>query len=103
MGVAESFHALPAGARLFALTTRTHSRATEVRVRYAATASDSTGALLHLETDWQHTDITTVADRTFTGSDGVWLSCTFTNPEARPIGFGDSSQDEQCNVLLYHR
>ncbi|AKF05669.1 hypothetical protein [Sandaracinus amylolyticus] len=97
-----SFHAMPASAELVALTTLTRSRA-DATVRHAASAADTTGALIHDAVDWSAPGTTIAAPRrTFGGEDGLRLTCTITADDST-LTAGLSSRDEICAALAYHR
>ncbi|UJR81725.1 hypothetical protein [Sandaracinus amylolyticus] len=97
-----SFHAMPSGAELIALTTLTRSRG-DATVRHAASAADAAGVLLHDALDWTAPGTTIAAPRlTFGGEDGLRLTCTITTGDST-VTAGLSSSDELCTALAYYR
>jgi hypothetical protein len=100
--VEESFHSLPSAARVFALTSHTHSRGVYASLHRAAHIGDSSATLLHESHDWAEPPLDLFdPPLTFGSNEGLWLQCIYDNDEPYPIGFGTGFDDEMCFLWAY--
>lgn len=98
----QSFHTVPDGARIFALTSHTHGLGTHASIRDATSASDTTGELLHESTNWAEPPLSTFAPaRVLAAGRGLRLSCTYENTRSETVSFGLGFDDEMCFLWAY--
>jgi hypothetical protein len=97
-----SFHAVPAGARIFGLSSHTHALGTDVSI-HRGTSISAVTALMHQSTDWEATPLSLFDPvATFTAGEGLRLACTYNNTTGSPVTFGTSLTDEMCLLWAYH-
>lgn len=97
-----SFHTVPEGARVFALTSHTHSLGTYASIHDATSSSDTTGELLHESTSWAEPPLSTFAPpRVLAPGRGLRLTCTYENTRSETVGFGLGFEDEMCFLWAY--
>ncbi|UJR83898.1 hypothetical protein [Sandaracinus amylolyticus] len=98
-----SFHYVPDGARLFALTSHTHSLGTYAAIHRARSESDYDTPPLHESTEWAEPPLDTFAPPLVLGSDeGLRLTCTYYNDRAETVSFGLDFADEMCFLWAYY-
>jgi hypothetical protein len=96
-----SFHAVPAGARLFGLTSHTHQWGTRATI-HRGTDVSSPGEQLHVSTDWSEPPLDLFdPPLTFAGGEGLILTCEYENTSDRSVGFGTGFDDEMCFLWAY--
>lgn len=99
---ATSFHRVPSGARIFALTSHTHSLGTYASIHDATSAADTSGVLLHESTNWAEPPLDTFAPpRVLAAGRGLRLSCTWQNTSDAAVSFGLGFEDEMCFLWAY--
>lgn len=97
-----SFHTVPEGARVFALTSHTHSLGTYASIHDATSAGDATGELLHESTSWAEPPLSTFTPpRVLAPGRGLRLTCTYENTRSETVGFGLGFEDEMCFLWAY--
>lgn len=97
-----SFHGVPTGARIFGLTSHTHSLGTYASIHRGTSESTYT-ELLHEADDWANPRLDTFAPPlVLDPSEGLRLQCDYENTTANPVGFGLGFDDEMCFLWAYY-
>lgn len=97
-----SFHRPDPGARIFAITSHTHSLGTYASIEDAVSVSDTTGTLLHESRDWAEPPLDLFDPPLVIGEDrGLRLTCTYRNDTDDYVGFGLDFEDEMCFLWAY--
>lgn len=99
---ATSFHFVPDGARIFGLTSHTHSLGVYASI-HRATSETAYTTLLHEADDWANPrldlfDPPLVLDP----SEGLRLSCEYDNTSDSDVSFGLDFADEMCFLWAYY-
>jgi hypothetical protein len=93
---ATSFHAIPSGARIFALTSHTHQLGTRATI-HRATSETAPGELLHESTSWAEPPLDVFDPMlVLDPGEGLLLTCEYHNPTDEEVGFGLGFDDEMC-------
>lgn len=97
-----SFHAVPPGARVFALTSHTHQYGEVAYIEQTRSISEE-GPILHESTSWAEPplDVFDPPVRFATG-EGLKLTCQFRNTSDSFVGFGLDFDDEMCFLWVYY-
>jgi hypothetical protein len=99
---ATSFHVVPEGARIFGLTSHTHSLGVYASIHRATSAREFT-ELLHEADDWANPRLDLFdPPLVLTPSEGLRLSCEYENPTDRDVSFGLDFADEMCFLWAYY-
>lgn len=97
-----SFHRPDPGARLFAMTSHTHSLGTYASIEDARSSSDTTGTLLHESRSWAEPPLDLFDPPIVLPEDrGLRLTCTYRNDTDDYVGFGLDFEDEMCFLWAY--
>jgi hypothetical protein len=98
----ESFHTVPSGRRLFALTTHTHHRGVYASLRGATGSDDVSGPLLHESYNWAEPPLHTFdPPLTFSSGEGLRITCLYDNNSDDYVYFGMGFDDEMCFLWAY--
>lgn len=98
----ESFHAAPSDARIFGITSHTHSLGTHASIHRGTSASDYTD-VLHESNDWANPALDTFEPPLELGAgEGLRLECTFDNTTDAQVNFGLDFADEMCFLWAYY-
>lgn len=102
-GSADLAHAVPAGVKVFGLTTHEHHFGTLATIELATSAS-AAGNELYRNTDWEHPPLKTFdPPLTFDGTQWLRLHCSWFNTSSAPVHFGLSAvTDEMCFFWAYY-
>lgn len=95
--------ALP-GTKSFAVTTHQHHLGTEIKVWYSAGQGD-TSTMIADDTNWANPPLTVLSpmlDFPSDGSKGLSYQCSWMNPTATAVKFGESANDEMCFIWHYY-
>jgi hypothetical protein len=96
-----SFQGVPAGARVFGLTSHTHQLGTLATIHRGTSESDL-GDELHRSTSWAEPPLDRFDPPLMLEADeGLVLTCEYNNTTDRPVGFGTSFYDEMCFLWAY--
>jgi hypothetical protein len=106
-GVVEFFFPMPgepgAPARVFALTSHTHSLGVRSTIERVADAFAPPGMLVHESLSWAEPPMTEyMPTMDFTAGDGLRLKCEYMNDREEDVAFGTRVQDEMCFMWLYY-
>lgn len=97
-----SFHSVPNGARIFGLTSHTHSLGTFAAIHRARSEGDFDSPALHEATEWAEPPLDTFEPPLVLGNDeGLRLTCTYYNDRSESVGFGLDFEDEMCFLWAY--
>jgi hypothetical protein len=100
--IEESFHTLPSAARVFALTSHTHSRGVYASLQRATHIGDPDAVLLHESHDWAEPPLDFFdPPLTFGSEEGLWLRCVYDNEDEWTVTFGTGFEDEMCFLWAY--
>jgi hypothetical protein len=92
-----SFHSIPAGARVFALTSHTHQLGVLSTLHRGRGETDPDAVLLHESRSWADPPLDTFEPPlTFSAGEGLILECHYVNTTDRRVGFGTGFDDEMC-------
>jgi hypothetical protein len=92
-----------APARLFALTSHTHSLGVRSTIERVSDAFAGPGEELHESLSWAEPPMTEFeTPLEFTGTDGLRLRCEYVNDTNGDVTFGTAFQDEMCFMWLYY-
>jgi hypothetical protein len=98
----DSFHYIPEGKRVFAVTTHTHALGTYASLRRAKGVGDHQAVLLHESYDWAEPPLDTFDPALrFERPDGLWLTCMWDNPHDHHVLFGAGFENEMCFLWAY--
>lgn len=98
-----SFHRPPEGARIFAITSHTHSLGTYASIAEASSRSDEGGTVLHESRSWSEPPLDVFSPpRVLAAGRGLRLTCTFFNSRDDHVGFGLGFEDEMCFLWAYY-
>lgn len=97
-----SFHDLPDGVDLFALTPHTHQWGRRAALELATSSSDPDAVLLHESTDWAERPITVIDPITITAGQGLRLTCEYDNQSGADVSFGLGAEDEMCFLWAHY-
>ena len=97
-----SFHGIPSGARVFALTSHTHQYGEVTYIERTRSISEE-GPILHESTSWAEPplDVFDPPIR-FGAGEGLKLTCQFVNTSDSHVGFGLDFDDEMCFLWVYY-
>jgi hypothetical protein len=96
-----SIHFVPAGARIFGLTSHTHQWGVLSTI-HRGTSISMPGELLHTSTNWAEPPLDLFdPPLTFGGGEGLVLTCEFDNMSDSPVGFGTDFDQEMCFLWAY--
>ena len=91
-----SFHTIPSGARIFALTSHTHQLGVRATIHRGRSETDL-GELLHESTSWAEPPLDTFDPMVVLDpGEGLVLTCEYYNPTDAEVGFGIGFDDEMC-------
>jgi hypothetical protein len=91
-----SFHSVPSGARIFALTSHTHQLGTHATI-HRGDSETTPGALLHESTSWAEPPLDLFDPMLeLDPGEGLILTCEYYNPGDSDVGFGTGFDDEMC-------
>jgi hypothetical protein len=97
-----SFHYVPEGARIFALTSHTHSLGTYAAIHRARSETDYDEPALHESTEWAEPPLDTFEPALeLMADEGLRLTCQYENPTSDTVGFGTRFEDEMCFLWAY--
>jgi len=97
-----SFHAVPPGARIFALTSHTHQYGAVSYIERTRSVSDE-GPILHESTSWAEPPLDVFEPPIrFAPGEGLKLTCEFVNTSDSYVGFGLDFDDEMCFLWVYY-
>ncbi len=97
-----SFHRPDPGARIFAITSHTHSLGTYASIEDARSSSDTTGTRLHESRSWADPPLDRFDPPIVIPEDrGLRLTCTYFNDTDDYVGFGLDFEDEMCFLWAY--
>ncbi|AKF03628.1 hypothetical protein [Sandaracinus amylolyticus] len=98
-----SFHGVRDGARIFALTSHTHSLGTYAAIHRARSETDFDTPPLHESTEWAEPPLNTFGPPLVLDPDeGLRLTCTYFNDRADTVSFGLDFEDEMCFLWAYY-
>lgn len=102
-GSADLAHPVPAGVKVFGLTTHEHHFGTLATIELTTNAS-AAGTELYRNTDWAHPPLKTFdPPLTFDGTQWLRLHCGWFNTSNDPVRFGLSGvTDEMCFFWAYY-
>jgi hypothetical protein len=94
----------PAGTRrVFALTSHTHRLGVRQTIERVASANAVAVQPLHESLMWSEPPLTQLSPPlSFTGTDGLRLTCRYNNDTDQAVTFGVEAQDEMCFMWLYY-
>jgi hypothetical protein len=106
-GEVEFFMPMPgapgAPAKMFALTSHTHSLGVRATIERVVDAFAAPGEQLHESLSWAEPPMTEfMPEVEFTGTDGLRLKCEYLNDREVDVTFGTAVQDEMCFMWLYY-
>jgi hypothetical protein len=97
-----SFHVPDSGARIFALTSHTHSLGTYASIEDADDLTDTTGTLLHESRSWADPPLDLFDPPiTLAPGRGLRLTCTYENTRDDWVFFGLNFDEEMCFLWAY--
>lgn len=97
-----SFHSVPEGARIFALTSHTHSLGIYSGIHRARSESDYDEPALHESTEWAEPPLDIFAPPLELGAtEGLRLTCRYMNSTSAVVRFGTRFEDEMCFLWAY--
>ena len=97
-----SFQRGISGTKVFGVSSHQHHLGTEVKVWSSAAAGDTSKVVLD-ETDWSNPRLNTFSPAIDVASGtGFSYHCSWHNPTASAVTFGESANDEMCFVALYY-
>lgn len=97
-----SFHGVPTGARVFGLTSHTHSLGVYASI-HRGTSETAYSDLLHEADDWANPALDSFnPPLTFAGDEGLRLECVYNNTRDSAVSFGLGFQDEMCFLWAYY-
>lgn len=97
-----SFHGLPAGARVFALTSHTHQLG-ELAFIERTTGVSGEGRILHESTNWGEPPLDVFdPPLVFESGEGLKLTCEYLNSTDSTVTFGTGFNDEMCFLWAYY-
>ncbi|MDQ3032671.1 MAG: hypothetical protein M3Y87_09660 [Myxococcota bacterium] len=97
-----SFHRVPSGARIFALTSHTHSLGTYAAIHRARSETDFDEPPLHESTEWAEPPLDTFdPPLELPSSEGLRLTCEYMNNTEATVTFGLGFEDEMCFLWAY--
>lgn len=97
-----SFFTVPSGARIFGLTSHTHSLGTLSTIHRARSETDLVEQL-HQSDSWADPPLDVFSPPlTMASGEGLRLLCRYDNPGATPVGFGLGFEDEMCFLWAYY-
>jgi hypothetical protein len=95
---------IPAGAKIFAMTTHTHQWGTQFRVQKSTSRADpGTGLYDYPDWSWDEPPVARFdPPLTFAPGEGVRFTCEYLNRSGGQVGFGESAEEEMCFLWLYY-
>lgn len=97
-----SWHSIPAGSRVFAVTSHTHQLGELAYIERTRSASEE-GPILHESTTWAEPPLDVFDPLLrFEAGEGLKLTCTFNNTTDSTVHFGTSFEDEMCFLWVYY-
>jgi hypothetical protein len=96
-----SFHSVPDGARIFALTSHTHSLGTYASIEIAG-GELGAGELVHEATNWAEPPLDLFSPPRVIDPNGLRLTCRFYNDREERVAFGLDFDDEMCFLWAYY-
>lgn len=97
-----SWHAVPEGSRIFALTSHTHGLGTYAAIHRARSVTDFDEPPLHESTEWAEPPLDTFAKPLeLSASEGLRLTCEYFNDRETTVRFGLDFEDEMCFLWAY--
>ena len=97
-----SFHSLPAGARVFALTSHTHQLGQLAAIE-RTTGEFGEGPVLHESYNWSEPPLDVFdPPLVFEEGEGLKLTCEYLNPTDTTVHFGTGFDDEMCFLWAYY-
>jgi hypothetical protein len=98
----DTFHRVPEGSRIFALTSHTHQLGIYASLHRAKGVGDANATLLHESHDWSEPPLDVFSPALALAADeGLWLTCVWDNPHDDPVTFGSGFDDEMCFLWAY--
>lgn len=98
----DSFHTVPTGGRVFALTSHMHQLGQWATIQRATSVGDPDAELLHESTDWADPPIDFFdPPLVFDPGEGLWITCHYDNRTGTDVGFGPGFDDEMCFLWAY--
>ena len=100
--VGPTYHAIPAGTKLFGLTTHEHHLGSDAFVTYSTSASDS-GTMLLDNPDWNNPQLALFdPPLTVEAGHGLRFVCKYINDTGQTVNFGESANEEMCFIWTYY-
>lgn len=96
-----SFHTVPPGAEIFALSSHTHQYGVRGAI-YRATSEADPGTLLHESLSWSEPPFDTYEPFALDAGEGLRLQCEFHNTSDHDVGFGLGFNDEMCFLWAHY-
>ncbi len=97
-----SWHSIPAGSRVFAVTSHTHQLGELAYIERTRSASEE-GTILHESTTWAEPPLDVFDPLLrFEAGEGLKLTCTFNNTTDSTVHFGTGFEDEMCFLWVYY-
>lgn len=84
---------------LFALFPHMHQLGTHMKT--SLSVGGNTMVLNDADYDFEHQDVKTFTPITLNAGDTITSECTYNNPTANNVGYGESSDTEMCYSILY--
>lgn len=89
--------------RVFALTSHTHRLGIQATIERVGSMSAAAVKPLHQSTTWSEPPLTQIdPPLSFTGADGLRLTCRYNNDTDQPVSFGVEAEQEMCFMWLYY-
>lgn len=94
----------PSGTRkVFALTSHTHRLGIQATIERVGSANAVAVKPLHQSVTWSEPPLTQLdPPLSFTGADGLRLTCRYNNDTDQAVSFGVEAQQEMCFMWLYY-
>ncbi len=98
----ESFHSVPAGAKIFALSSHTHQYGTYSAIYRATSEGDPEAVLLHESTNWAEPPLDEYEPFSLGAGEGLLLTCDYFNTSDQDVSFGLGFNDEMCFLWAHY-
>ena len=100
--VGPTYHAIPAGTKIFGLTTHEHHLGVDAYITLSTSASDQ-GSMLLDNPDWNN-PILKVFDPVIEmqAGHGLRFVCSYLNDTGQTVSFGESANSEMCFIWAYY-
>src|SRR5262249_14550575 len=100
--VGPTFHAIPAGTKVFGVTTHEHHLGTDANIQLSTSASDP-GMMLLDNPDWNNPLLKMFSPPiNIQAGQGLRFNCSYVNDTNATVRFGESATDEMCFIWAYY-